>query len=559
MSKVQFFLLGVVFLFQSCGNERAKQIYSKQTLGSIEVNCASGFYSEVPLLKFQSSKEGELFYTINGNAIQIGSAYTFSCKDSINLAAVQCDQLFKNRTSVDRKGTNDSWEEIEQLPARGYSFRVSRVVNGTVKETAVFNYVLSDIEKEDRSVETVMLTTPSAGIMSSQTGIFAIGDTVQGYHLGNENFYQSGKGWERECEFQYFNKSGELQYCHTVGMSVFGNVSRYFPQKSMRITARKKLGEKRFRFNFFNDERIEPKRMILRTAHCGWKNGIYKDCLIGEVVRDLDLEVAKQKPVAVFINGEYWGIYFLGEKIDRPFIQARYKLKKKQISIVRDNGKADHGDSKLFKEIHNFGFKNDLRQEENYKYFCEQVDISSYIDWLITEIYFQNVDWPCNNTKMWKGKASSKWRSVLMDLDASIIEPEFNTIDRLFTFEKKDNPKFDNRCSFLFNNLMRNESFRKLFADRYRYLLKNVFSEEKLRPLLNKYSEMMQKEVMISWQNERWNHPDLGDFENFEDHFSNWIKVRPAFALGNLEAFLVKMKEAQTSDFTPCSFQFKTP
>lgn len=550
-------VFAILFLSYSCEHEKLNIQYTSQLIGNIQVNSSSGFYNQVPLLKFSTDKEGELFYTLNGNEVLPGSAYTYSCSDSIDVRQLKPQQLFKNRTSVDRKGTSDSWEAISQLPVQGVSFKIGRVVNGFIQETAVFNYVFGEDLRKNMLVETVMLTTSSAGLMSNDSGLFAIGDTTEGYQLGKENFYKRGRDWERKCEFQYFDSTGVLKYRNTIGLAVFGNVSRYFPQKSMRITARKKLGEKDFNFNFFDDDRIHSKRMIMRTAHCGWKNGIYKDCLLSEICRGLSFETAKQKPVVVFINGEYWGIYFLGEKIDREFIQARAGLKKKEISIVRDNGKADHGDANPFKEIHNFGFSNDLKIQENYDHFCSTVDMNSYIDWLIVEIYFQNSDWPCNNTKMWKGGDNSKWRNILIDMDGSIASPNFNYINRLSHFEKGNHVEFDNRCSFIFNNLMRNSGFRKVFSERYHRLVEQDFSAEKLQPLLDKYERLMALEMMVPWQSQRWSHPTESDFEDFEDHLQDWIQERPAIALENLDQFIEKMEEQENSTFKPCSFQFK--
>ena len=55
-----------------------------------------------------------------------------------------------------------------------------------------------------------------------------------------------------------------------------------------------------------------------------------------------------------------------------------------------------------------------IRTKEN------EIDIENFIDFIISEIYYANSDWPCNNYKMWKtNDENSKWRFLIYDLDLS--------------------------------------------------------------------------------------------------------------------------------------------
>ena len=86
--------------------------------------------------------------------------------------------------------------------------------------------------------------------------------------------------------------------------------------------------------------------------------------------------------------------------------------------------------------------------------------MKSLVDWIIVELFFQNTDWPCNNTFFWKKKKKSgEWRAVLIDMDACVGNPKFN----MFDFATKDRSPLlgGELVTFLLNQ----PDFQKLFKD----------------------------------------------------------------------------------------------
>jgi hypothetical protein len=433
-------------------------------------------------------------------------------------------------------------QENVTMPIRGYSIKVARIFNDSIHESCVFNYII-DSEYEGKGIESVMININYDDLFDDKTGIYAIGDVLKEYQQGNENYFKKGTKWERACEFQYLNKKGVVEYTAKSGLSIFGYISRKHPQKSLKLSAKKKYGNKKFKHQFFQNGPQACKRLILRSAFSGWKGGIYQDCFVSEACKDLNFEVGCQKPVSVFMNGEYWGIHFLTEKIDRFYLQDHFKLNTDSVHIVRDNGRSDNGKADSYKAIKEFIKKNDLKIKSNYNHFCDEMDVDNMIDWYIAETFFQNEDWPCNNTKLWKQKSdTAKWRNFLVDMDATMISDTLNALNRFYNFTNLQFHNRRNRCSVIFQNLLRNVEFQEQFYNRYVAILNNEFSSIKLNSLFKKYQELFDRDNILELNQERWDYPDSGDFEDAEDTRSDWVVKRQAIALSQLKKFMKQVE-----------------
>ena len=50
-----------------------------------------------------------------------------------------------------------------------------------------------------------------------------------------------------------------------------------------------------------------------------------------------EMTSAKMEACVLFLNGEYWGLYFLQEKIDDDFIENNYLIPSDNIALAKDN------------------------------------------------------------------------------------------------------------------------------------------------------------------------------------------------------------------------------
>ena len=109
-------------------------------------------------------------------------------------------------------------------------------------------------------------------------------------------------------------------------------------------------GKKPLNHSFFGDkENDQFKRLILRsTSSNDWKNTFFKNELAQELARNLNLEHPASIPVITFVNGEYWGIHHLSERMDEYYIEDRFQLEKDSIDYLSSNAIVEMGSSADF-------------------------------------------------------------------------------------------------------------------------------------------------------------------------------------------------------------------
>lgn len=559
MVKQFCYLFLLVLLFFHCGESRDEIILptpKEQTVGSITSNYVSGYYSEDIRLKFSAIKKGDLYYTLNGKRPRIGSEFTYKLEGDLNTSSINSTGLFKEKIALGEDKAYHPWKEGYTLPVKGHSIKIARFKDEEIQEIAIFNYVIGPYRISDIA-STVMINTDENGLIDQDTGIFAIGDTTKGYKKWKENYFQKGKNWKRACNFQYFDEKGDLKNSTNAALAVSGYTSRFNPQKGIKFFAKKKYGAKYFKYPFFEKGPESFKTISLRSAFGGWNRGINKDYFVSEACLDLQIENPRRKPVTVFLNGEYWGIYFLSEKADQHFVRSKTSAKEEEINIVKDNSKVSFGSAKQFKLNQTFGFQNDLGIDSNYAVFCKDIDINNYIDWTLTELFFQNKDWPCNNTKLWSSKSSPKLRHFFIDFDACIQSPKDNYFERLLLYKTKKRLRYNNRCSFIFMNLLRNENFKIKLQKRLHELVTSHWSSERLMKIYNQQRNEIHKRNFLAYQKIRWKYPEDDAFDQFEEDLGNWIEIRPEVVEENLASFLKEYESKFTKPFQPCSFVFK--
>ena len=76
------------------------------------------------------------------------------------------------------------------------------------------------------------------------------------------------------------------------------------------------------------------------------------------------------------------------------------------------------GDNKAYNDLIKYADENDISIDENYQNLTSKIDVEEYVNYMFTEIFSGNRDWPGNNCKFWRPRTvDGKWRWILMDTD----------------------------------------------------------------------------------------------------------------------------------------------
>jgi hypothetical protein len=107
-----------------------------------------------------------------------------------------------------------------------------------------------------------------------------------------------------------------------VGIKIFGGWSRAHEQKSLAVIARTQYGDNDIDYRFFQDKSIKHfKSIVLRNSGSDWGYSMFRDGMMSSLVKDFDLEYQAYRPAVLFLNGEYWGIQNIREKVNEHFLE----------------------------------------------------------------------------------------------------------------------------------------------------------------------------------------------------------------------------------------------
>lgn len=351
----------------------------------------------------------------------------------------------------------------------------------------------------------IFLSTDPANLFSEQTGILANGPGYredQQIKLG-ANYW---KDWERPVHFEYVDAGGAAQVEFNAGIKVFGQYSRELKQKSLSINLRDKYGPSEICFPFFDGGVTNVfSSLVLRSS--GQDNAVahIRDAYCAMAVKgQMNLDFMDYRPVVVYVNGEYFGIYDLRDKIDEDYAANRTGSDPDAIDMIKGNSIVMSGSIDEYKRLLSWLDTHPLTVQANYDAICAQVDIEELINYWIVESFFNNTD--TGNIKFYKGRGDgSKWRWVLFDLDWALFPPTYkwNMVEEFI------NPKGHGVgkmfSSQLMCALMRNDAFRAQFLTAYGTHLKTTFEAGRLLALYDKMIAELEGEM--PYHIERWGAP----------------------------------------------------
>ena len=341
-----------------------------------------------------------------------------------------------------------------------------------------------------------------------RSGLFMLGNNVVDtlWKKPGANFWSRS---EFPSSVEFFETNGRCAYRSQSGFRLFGGMSRLFPQKSIAIVARQRYGEARIRHEVFGQKGLNKfKFLVLRNSGSDFGKTHFRDALMTSLVDDWDLEKQDYRPAHVYINGQYWGIYNIREKVNRYFIAGHHpEVDKDSIDLIEHRYTRKRGSTRHYLSLLRFLEEHSLADPANYAYVQTQMDVRNFMDYQIAQIYFDNQD-AGGNIKFWRSqKPGSRWRWILYDTDWGFGLHGRNTYrnNSLAFHTEPDGPSWPNPpwSTFLLRKLLENKEFEAAFVNRFAGYLSTSFSEE---TVLNRIDSIYQNLLPeIPRHLSRWN------------------------------------------------------
>ncbi len=338
------------------------------------------------------------------------------------------------------------------------------------------------------------------------------------------NFWED---WERPANVEMYESDGNLAFSINAGIKIFGGWSRGFPQKSLSVFARKKYGDADIAYNIFPDKAISKfEAVVLRNSGNDWNSTMFRDAMITSLVRPLDVDVQAYRPAVGFLNGEYWGIHNIREKINEHYLASNYNLDPDSIDLLEGQNNVINGDGTHYANMYSFIANNDMTNSSNYEYIKTQMEVDNYIRYMLSQIYCNNKDWPGNNLKYWRPATDNgRYRWIMYDTDFgfSIWSQDYAVNTLAFTLVANSS-SYANApwATLIFRKLTQNTEFRNSFINQFADRLNTNFKAENVIDHIDDMIEVIENE--IPYHSSKW--PDLGNFWGKVDDMKTFAENR---------------------------------
>jgi len=355
------------------------------------------------------------------------------------------------------------------------------------------------INEPETTLPVISLSISNSTLFDPESGLF-----VKGNNASDSLWMQPGANfWSRRevtANFEFFEADGKLSWSDQIGLRMFGGMSRLFPQKSVALVARSRYGDNRFRYPFFGKNGLKKfKYLVLRNSGSDFGKTHFRDALMTHLVHDWDLETQDYRPAHVYINGKYWGIYNMREKVNRHFIASHFNVDADSIDLIEHKLTKRYGSTKHYQRLLGFLSKNSLANDANFAYVASQMEVNNFLDYQIAQIYFDNQD-AGGNIKYWRPQTpTGRWRWILYDTDwgFGLNDPKAYRNNSLAFHTEPNGPNWPNPpwSTFILRKLLENKAFRDEFINRFADRLNDDFTSEKVLAAIEKFQERLEPEM----------------------------------------------------------------
>lgn len=373
----------------------------------------------------------------------------------------------------------------------------------------------------------ISIVTDSDCLFSEENGIL-----VGGYNDYSSNCY---KQWRRPLNVEYYtpyglNKKVDLnQICEA---AVAGNYSRAYPQKSLKLYAHKRFGNKRFEGCFWDDKPNVTKVKSFKIRNYGTANlyGKFHDAAIqyifGKNVKNIDW--LDYQPVLLYINGRYSGVYEMRERSDEDYVESNYggleEIERCDHEVFYD---ASAREGSLFKEFYEC-YSNPKTSFDDIK---RHMDVDNFMKVLIAEMFTTNYDYPQNNVSVWRVTTEeSKWRWILKDMDyiGLRLPVTWNMFNYMFQTGPIDSPEYyeatrTDRCYHsheLYKRMIAFPEFREPFISRFAVYLGDFLKPSYTLPILDRMNNEIYSEIRPTFEANDGYSYYYGTYEQFAQYDS---------------------------------------
>ena len=302
----------------------------------------------------------------------------------------------------------------------------------------------------------------------------------------------TGHGWTRPASVELLNtlQPGELGegFTASCGLRLHGGHGRLAeknPKHSFRLVFKEQYGQKSLQYPLFGGTEPQKYKQLVLRCHFGnawqhWAEGnrqkaqYTRDVWARRMQRRMGRTSVDALYVHLFLNGMYWGLYNMAERVDDQYGKDHLGGKKEDIDVIKieeDGGnhiEAGEGNLdawNLMVQTARAAGGSSADSDAAYQQLQDSLlDVDAFIDYMLINQYGGNTDWDHHN---WyavrrRGTDSQGFRFLCWDSEIILENENENVLN-------KNNGQAS--PTGIFQSLLKNEDFARRYLRRAKEVL----------------------------------------------------------------------------------------
>lgn len=294
--------------------------------------------------------------------------------------------------------------------------------------------------------------------------------------------------WERPASIEYMDPNNNDAFSIYAGLRIHGADSRNHAKKAFGLFFRRQYGNGKLHFPLFDNSPVTAfDKLIIRSGgHDAWTSPwgeqadsatYLRDEFLRQTHADMGHPATLGKFVHLYLNGRYWGVYNIVQRVDEDFGAGHFGGEDTDWDVIQGQSSGEFvisgsdADWRSMMAIAEGG----LTSDEAYAQLQDYVDIDNLIDFMIVRIWGSDMDWLKSRQEPSTGNRNKNWfamrnrttggRFIFFVYDGEISMGKDHRANRRLDTNLTD-VGIANSPGRLYTRLRENAHFRQRFAER---------------------------------------------------------------------------------------------
>ena len=252
---------------------------------------------------------------------------------------------------------------------------------------------------------------------------------------------------------------------------------------SLRLIFKGDFGTPKLNAKVFDDSPVDEFDTLILDAGLNWwfthmtdgdqrnRAKFITDTITSDLMNNSGLVAQHARYVHLYLDGIYWGLYFIHERMDEAAAASYLGGDKEEWDVLKHTGDTAGLQNGTFTNYTAMmaAARTGLANNANYEQLQTFLDMPWFIDYMIVNFWTGNDDWPHHNWYAWRRSrtpGSLPWRFVSWDAEHTFKSYNYNSLANA-------NLTTANHPGELFRLLTNNLEFRVAFGDHVHKLMFN--------------------------------------------------------------------------------------